>query len=166
MSKVANYQQPVKPTFGQNFQDIDWQHDDVEVIDTLIVKRTSTKRVYLYGPSADHGNGPFEFVPIPPGEPLPCPNPNCVNGSVDTGGVTLWGSSITNKCEICDGTSFGEPAIAWPSPTKEMLDSPEFEKIWQCIRHWDINVPGAYVGYMGATGCHVRAILDALKETK
>jgi hypothetical protein len=46
-----------------------------------------------------------------------------------------------------------------------MLQTPEFEAIWQCIKTWDIHVPGAYFGYSGATGNHVRAILDALKRT-
>lgn len=50
----------------------------------------------------------------------------------------------------------------WPDPTPEMLATPEFESVWQCIKRWDINVPDAYVGYCGATGNHVRAILDAL----
>lgn len=50
----------------------------------------------------------------------------------------------------------------WKDPTPEMLDTPEFKAIWQCIKPWDINVPDAYSGYMGATGNHVRAILDAL----
>ncbi len=38
-----------------------------------------------------------------------------------------------------------------------------FDVIWNCIKTWDINVPGEYVGYCGAIGSHVRAILDALK---
>jgi hypothetical protein len=54
-------------------------------------------------------------------------------------------------------------AREWPDPTPEMLASPEFEAVWQCIKKWDINVPDAYVGYCGATGNHVRAILDALR---
>lgn len=54
----------------------------------------------------------------------------------------------------------------WPDPTPEMLASPEFEAVWQCIKRWDINVPDAYVGYCGATGNHVRAILDALRDPK
>jgi hypothetical protein len=49
-----------------------------------------------------------------------------------------------------------------PSPTEAMLEDPRFEAIWQCIKTWDINVPAAYGGYCGATGSHVRAILDAL----
>ena len=53
-------------------------------------------------------------------------------------------------------------SIDWPDPTPEQLASPEFEAIWQVIKTWDINVPGAYGGYCGATGNHVRAILDAL----
>ena len=51
----------------------------------------------------------------------------------------------------------------WPDPTPEMLSSPEFEAVWQCIKLWDINVPDAYVGYCGSNGNHVRAILDALR---
>jgi hypothetical protein len=50
----------------------------------------------------------------------------------------------------------------WPAPTPEMLASPKFEAIWQCIRWWDVGVPSVYEGYCGATGNHVRAILDAL----
>ena len=59
----------------------------------------------------------------------------------------------------------GEPEnpIAWLDPTPEMLETPEFEAIWQCIKRWDINVPQAYAGYCGANGNHVRAILDALR---
>jgi len=62
----------------------------------------------------------------------------------------------------------GEPKnpIPWPDPTPEMLASPEFEAVWQCIKKWDINVPDAYAGYCGANGNHVRAILDALEHVK
>lgn len=51
----------------------------------------------------------------------------------------------------------------WPDPTVEMrLLDPRFAAIWECIKSWDINVPEAYSGYCGATGNHVRAIIDAL----
>lgn len=53
----------------------------------------------------------------------------------------------------------------WPDPTPEMLSDPQFEAIWQCIKHWDINVPAAYQGYSSATGNHVRAIMDALSAS-
>lgn len=55
---------------------------------------------------------------------------------------------------------------AWPDPTPEMLKLSEFEAVWKCIKYWDINVPYAYKGYCGATGNHVRAILDALSAVK
>lgn len=59
--------------------------------------------------------------------------------------------------------SYGEaPAVEWPDPTPEMLESPVFEAIWQVIRTWDVAVPGAYTGYTSATGNHVRAILDGV----
>jgi hypothetical protein len=52
----------------------------------------------------------------------------------------------------------------WPDPTAEMLETPEFNAVWQVIKAWDINVPEAYEGYCGATGNHVRAVLDALNS--
>jgi hypothetical protein len=55
--------------------------------------------------------------------------------------------------------------IEWPDPTPEMLADPQFEAIWQCIKSWDISVPAAYSGYMGATGNHARAIFDALRKS-
>ena len=51
---------------------------------------------------------------------------------------------------------------SWPDPEESHLEDPRFEKIWKTIRSWDINVPHAYNGYCGATGNHVRSILDAL----
>lgn len=51
----------------------------------------------------------------------------------------------------------------WPDPSPEMLNGdPLFDAIWQTIKRWDVNVPGVYLGYMGATGNHVRAIYDAV----
>ena len=55
---------------------------------------------------------------------------------------------------------------AWPDPTPEMLETPEFNAVWDCIKKWDINVPDVYRGYCGANGNHVRAILDALAAAK
>ena len=55
-----------------------------------------------------------------------------------------------------------EPRLAWPDPTGKDLKNPLFHVIWECIKKWDINVPNAYVGYCGATGNHVKAIMDAL----
>lgn len=52
----------------------------------------------------------------------------------------------------------------WLCPTEEMLESPEFLAIWECIRTWDIAVPTAYDGTMGATGNHARAILEAIEK--
>jgi hypothetical protein len=57
--------------------------------------------------------------------------------------------------------------MSWPDPTPEMLAGHEqFDAIWNCIKTWDINVPGAYSGYCGATGNHARAILDALNAKR
>ncbi len=52
----------------------------------------------------------------------------------------------------------------WPDPTPEMLETPEFNAVWDCIKSWDICVPEVDGElYSGATGNHVRAILDALE---
>lgn len=67
----------------------------------------------------------------------------------------------TSFFQTDDGKIFTKLA-EWPDPTPEMLASSEFEAIWQVIKSWDVNVPDVYSGYMGATGNHVRAILDAL----
>ena len=50
----------------------------------------------------------------------------------------------------------------WPCPTAEMMADPRFNRIWEVIKHWDINVPSVYNGYTGATGCHARAIFEGL----
>lgn len=50
----------------------------------------------------------------------------------------------------------------WPDPTLEMMKDPRFDKIWKAIKKWDIANPAAYCGYSGATGNHIRAILEAL----
>lgn len=53
-----------------------------------------------------------------------------------------------------------------PSPTDEERGSPEFNAIWEAIKSWDVNVPDYYEGYCGATGSHVKLILDALPITR
>jgi len=55
----------------------------------------------------------------------------------------------------------------WPAPTEEMLETAEFNAVWECIRTWDINVPEVNGDlYSEATGNHVRAILEALGASK
>ena len=50
----------------------------------------------------------------------------------------------------------------WPDPSSEMLNDPRFNAVWSVIKTWDVAVPSQYSGYCGATGNHVRAIIDAL----
>lgn len=87
-------------------------------------------------------------------------------------------TALTNVCPVCDTPdndhldwctpqARAKTALTsnqWLDPTPEMLREPRFEAIWQVIKSWDINVPHAYRGYCGATGNHVRAILDALSS--
>jgi hypothetical protein len=54
--------------------------------------------------------------------------------------------------------------MSYRDPRPEELTDPMFERIWQAIKDWDINVPSEYGGYTGATGNHVCAILDAIRE--
>lgn len=41
-----------------------------------------------------------------------------------------------------------------------------FDAVWEVIKSWDINIPGAYEGYMGANGNHVQMILDSINKAK
>lgn len=52
--------------------------------------------------------------------------------------------------------------MAYRNPTDAELKDPLWNRIWQEIKNWDINVPAEYGGYCGATGNHVCAIYDAV----
>jgi hypothetical protein len=54
--------------------------------------------------------------------------------------------------------------MSYRDPTESDLKDSLFDKIWEAIKSWDINVPGEYGGYCGATGNHVCAILDAVRS--
>lgn len=69
---------------------------------------------------------------------------------------------MTPALEICPQTGNSKGYDEWPDPTPEMLDTILFDTIWRVIKTWDVNVPHAYSGYMGATGNHARAIYDAV----
>jgi hypothetical protein len=54
-------------------------------------------------------------------------------------------------------------------PRMDEINTPEFEAVWQCIRHWDIGVPEDITeeggqSYSHGTGTHVITILDALRK--
>lgn len=57
----------------------------------------------------------------------------------------------------------------WRDPLPEELNTPEFNAVWECIKNWDIGLPfdihisGGQI-YSGATGNHVVAILDSLRN--
>lgn len=56
----------------------------------------------------------------------------------------------------------------WPDPSPEMLASPDFAAVWECIKDWDIavsKIPGQDM-YSEATGNHVKAILDSIALSK
>lgn len=53
---------------------------------------------------------------------------------------------------------------AMPNPTEADLKDPLFEAVWQAIKAWDVNVPGYYEGYTGASGSHVMLILDEIRK--
>lgn len=72
-------------------------------------------------------------------------------------------NGIEQEWEFCAWCSAPIAGNVHKDPTPEMLDDPQFNAIWNVIKSWDINVPGAYSGYCGATGNHVRAIMDALE---
>ena len=57
----------------------------------------------------------------------------------------------------------GDP-MSYRDPKEGELLDPLFEAIWNAIKTWDINVPSEYMGYCGATGNHVCAIMDAVRS--
>ena len=81
-----------------------------------------------------------------------------------TGGAGMNGTTELGERSRMEGSTVPCFKRHWPDPTVEMLNSAEFEAVWQCIKNWDINVPDAYSGYCGATGNHVRSILDSLNR--
>jgi len=58
----------------------------------------------------------------------------------------------------------------WRDPLPEELNTPDFNAVWNCIKHWNIGLPfdihpdGGQL-YNRSTGNHVVAILDALRQT-
>ena len=51
-----------------------------------------------------------------------------------------------------------------PDPTPEEIESKLFNKIRECIKSWDINVPEYYEWYCWANWSHVKMILDAINK--
>ena len=54
-------------------------------------------------------------------------------------------------------------------PLPEEIDTPEFEAVWNLIKHWDIGIPqditkDGHQLYSRATGNHVVAILDVIAD--
>lgn len=79
--------------------------------------------------------------------------------------LKIQGAEIADTLAPCDCEVCQERDSSWPDPTPEMLDDPDFNAVWEAIKTWDISVPEVYGNlYSGATGNHVRRILDALKE--
>ena len=58
----------------------------------------------------------------------------------------------------------GEKKGNYIDPEEKDLDRTEFNAVWNEIKSWDINVSEEYVGYCGATGNHVMAILNAIER--
>lgn len=50
--------------------------------------------------------------------------------------------------------------------SEDMMNSPQFNAIWEVIKHWDIGVPSVYGGYCMGNGSHVAAIVNALRKPK
>lgn len=94
--------------------------------------------------------------------------------------------STLEMCEEMDGIdrernplpgemeSFPEGMDKFPElrdPLPEELETPEFNAVWDLIKHWDIGLPqditkNGHQLYAHATGNCVVAILDVLKGVK
>ena len=51
-----------------------------------------------------------------------------------------------------------------PNPTKDDVEDPTFNAVWDVIRTWDVNVSGYYDGYCRANGSHVMLILNEIRK--
>lgn len=113
-------------------------------------------------------------LPEPPGDGCPIhgkspaavqPAPQPATMPLTDGPDNAWPKSEPNLEGL--KATLSQPAVGvgeeWRDPTQADLDAPLFEAIWQAIRTWDVNVPGQYVGYCGATGNHAVAILDKVR---
>lgn len=49
-----------------------------------------------------------------------------------------------------------------PNPSEEEINTQLFNKIFEVIKDWDINVPDYYSGYMSGNGSHVKLLMDAI----
>lgn len=58
-----------------------------------------------------------------------------------------------------------QDVVKYPNPTPDDLLRPEFDLVWDVIKHWDISrMDSAHAGlYAGANGNDVMAILKALQ---
>ena len=66
---------------------------------------------------------------------------------------------------LVDGVDYnGEHIKLLNEPTKQDLESPIFEAVWQAIKKWDISrEPSEHRLYAGATGTDVKIILNAIE---
>ena len=54
--------------------------------------------------------------------------------------------------------------VDFQSPTQAMIDSPEFNAVWNLISSWEIKAPGISVEKANCT--HVKIILEAIKGSR
>lgn len=54
------------------------------------------------------------------------------------------------------------PTKSLPNPSEEEINTQLFNKIFEVIKDWDINVPDYYSGYMSGNGSHVKLLMDAI----
>ena len=93
-------------------------------------------------------------------------NGECINCGKAPIGLLHAGSAILLNLDFNPlAQDITATRVELPDPTPEMLHDKLFLAIWEVIKTWDINVPGAYVGYCGATGSHARAIRDGVIAT-
>lgn len=132
--------------------------------------------VSVTGGSTAHGGYP---TPPPPGATIPVGSPGQVftSGSGQPtwqGVLTGSGNSqlgITAAQGI--GMSVGQITGSLHTPNSHPyyqvnIDHTDglFDAVFDVIKTWDVNVPGAYHGYMGCNGNHVQMILDAINLVK
>lgn len=71
---------------------------------------------------------------------------------------------MTDSIDDDQVTNSPEEGDEWPDPTPEMMESDEFNAIWNLMKDWEVHIPDGDHG--SVTGNHVRAIIDAINKSR
>lgn len=70
---------------------------------------------------------------------------------------------INGNCEITNSPDY-RVIKPMPVPTDEEVEDPFFNELFDLIQGERLTCPEYYEGWQIATGCHVKLIIDQMKE--